>query len=147
MTKTEIVRNYIANNPDVDKRHLHQIMLDLHPEIFGTPKKAWSIVQTVFNSKTIPPGTEKPQNGVALSERQLRELYDIRSIVMRELSELREGEFWRDGDFTRKFQGKAGYRSVLESAEASAYKGKASGQVFWGHPKSIQKMKCDGVLI
>ena len=144
MTKSDIVREYIKENPEVKREDIPAIMMEMYPETFGTNKKAWAVVQNVFkHPKDEPPRAPT----LALSEQELREMYDIKAIVMRELKELKEGEFWRDADFTRKFQGKAGYRPVLESADASLYRGKASGQVFWGHPRSISKMKNDGVLI
>lgn len=90
----------------------------------------------------------KPQSTtMAMSEEQLRSMFDIRAIVLSELQKIKPDEFWRDGDFVKRFQGRSGFRSALESPEAQPYKGKASGQVFWGHPDSIDRMKSEGVLI
>ena len=84
----------------------------------------------------------------AITEDQLREMYNIRSIVFKELDALPMGGFYRDSSFVRKFQGKTGFRGVLESPEAQRYRGKGSGGVvFWGHPDSVQKMKNEGTLI
>ena len=89
--------------------------------------------------------SDKPS--VTLSEAQIREMFDMRTIVFKELSTLKRGEFWRDNDFVRKFQGRTGFRSILETPEASIYKGKNQGHVFWSHPESIAKMKQEGILI
>ncbi len=108
----------------------------------------WEFVKT--NGTPKPEPTRSPT--MAITEDQLRSMHDIRSIVMNELKKLRkteQGEFWRDADFVKRFQGKSGFRSILESPEAQPYRGKASGspQVYWSHPESIQKMKNEGTLI
>lgn len=92
--------------------------------------------------------TEIQAHDDAITEDQLREMYNIRSIVFKELKALEPGKFYRDSSFVRRFQGKTGFRGVLESPEAQIYKGKGSGGVvFWGHPDSIMKMKNEGTLI
>lgn len=100
----------------------------------------WEYTDSINAKNTIE---EKP----TLSEQQIREMFDMRTIVFKELAKLQKGEFWRDGDFVRKFHGKLGYRSILESPEASIYRGKNQGSVFWSHPESIAKMKNEGILI
>ncbi len=90
---------------------------------------------------------EKEEASPALTEQELRDMCDIKTIVFRELQSLKRGMFWRDPDFVRRLQGKPGYRSVLESPEAAAFRGKSQGRVYWSHPESIIKMKEAGILI
>lgn len=99
-----------------------------------------------YDNTPQPVKAELPDD--AISEDQLREMFNIRSIVFKELNALPAGCFYRDSTFVRKFQGKTGFRGVLESPEAQAFKGRGSGGVvFWGHPDSIRKMKNEGTLI
>ena len=147
MTKTNVVREFIANNPEVLKKDLHIKIYEKHPDIFGTKKKAWAVVQNAFKYGAAQKPCRDNRTSAAITEGQLREMFDVRTIVLKELETINKGEFWKDADLVRRFQGKGAYRSVLESPEAQKYKGKAGGQVFWSHPESIAKMKLEGVLI
>ncbi len=151
-SKSDIVRDYIKSNPQVDRKDLPRIMYESYPDIFVSLKRAWAVVANVEKHKPRSRGTtEKTQtHRGALSAEQLRSMHDIRSIVMNELKSLRKtdgGEFWLDADFVRRFRGRAGYRSILESPDAAPYRGKGDGKVYWSHPDSIKKMKQEGTLI
>ncbi len=145
-SKSDIVREYLKDNPDVSRKDLPRIMYESYPDIFVSLKRAWAVVANVYNHA---PQKIKPviKTTGSITEAELRSMYDIRKIVKDELDDIPKGEFWRDADFVRRFQGKAGFRSVLESPEVSQYRGKASGQVFWGHPDSIKKLKQEGILL
>jgi hypothetical protein len=165
-TKSDYVRNYLQQHPEIAQMKRFQIAKLLHqdkPEFFKSPKHADGIVENAlkYESRYLKPATHNmpehttpapfgtPQSAPqqALSEAELRAMFDIRQIVRTELDRISEGEFWKDADFTRRFQGKSGYRSILESQDAMPYRGKAGGQVFWGHPRSITKLKHEGILI
>ncbi len=153
MSKSDYVRQWIQETGVTDRTEVVKGVWKANPELFGTRKRAGSVVQNVFNCN-IPltadqPArqTKFPSSSGVLTEKDLRSMFDIRSIVWGELNTLQKGEFWKDADFVRRFQGKGAYRSVLESPEAQKYRGKAQGQVFWSHPESIARMKLDGVLI
>ena len=55
-----------------------------------------------------------------MTEEQLRIMFDIKVIVKNALEQLKEGEFWMDQDFVKRFglHGKPGMRQALESIEA-----------------------------
>ncbi len=150
MKKADLARQFISQNPDIPIREVHHAMHKKYPDVWPTYKRAWATVDDIKRSKggfvSKENGTEK-HSSQALTEEQVRIMFDIRAIVLSELRKLNRGEYWRDSDFVRRFQGKAGYRSVLDSPDAAPYRGKASGQVLWSHPDSIQKMRNDGVLI
>ena len=105
------------------------------------------ILSTRKSQKT--PQKQEPTQRPCMTEQQLRSTYDIRAVVMQALDQIKEGEYWYDGDFIRYFglQGKSGYRPVLESKDCEKYRGKAQGKVIYGHPSSIQRMKQEGVLL
>jgi hypothetical protein len=156
-TKSDYVRNYLQQHPEIAQLKRFQIAKLLHqdkPEFFKSPKHADGILESALKYEsrylqpddTPAPATNGKPTG-ALSESELRSMFDIRQIVRTELDRINEGEFWKDADFTRRFQGKSGYRSILESQDAMPYRGKAGGQVFWGHPRSITKLKHEGILI
>ena len=147
MTKSDVVREFIANNPEVPRKDVHNRVYEKYPDIFGSRKKAWAVVQNVYKHPDIPIKPTPLSSSAALTETQLREMFDIRSIVISELKGIPKGEFYRDHDFARRFQGKPGFRSILQGPEASAYCGKAQSQIFWGHPDSVKKMKSEGILI
>lgn len=129
------------------------------PHLFSSPDQIRDILRGKTSrenvSKSIEamqgqfPAVSVKQNKPCLNEKQLREMYDINSIVRKALKSISPNEFWPDAEFVRFFglQGKAGYRAALESAEALPHKGKAQGKVLWGHPSSIQQMKNEGVLL
>ncbi len=157
MSKSDYVRQWIKETGVIDRTEVVKGVWQANPELFGTKKRAGSVVQNVFNcsiplsaSASAPVKVKQtpfPSSSGVLTEKDLRSMFDIRSIVGKELNTLQKGEFWKDADFVRRFQGKGAYRSVLESPEAQKYRGKAQGQVFWSHPESIARMKLDGVLI
>lgn len=147
MTKSDYVRDYMKRNPGLSRAEITDGILKENPSMFASRKHAGSVVQNVFQAKTIPVQSDVAQNGAELTEDQLRSMFDIRKIVISELNTIAKGRFWRDADFVRRFQGKGAYRSVLESPDVQQFKGRAGGQVFWGNPESIQKLKNEGILL
>jgi hypothetical protein len=158
MTKSDHTRKFLEQNKGIEKSKprfaIAKMLCEQYPDIYQTPKRADAILQNVYKTNKIAvitpgvnlPKTIKPTNG-SLTEEQIRSMFDVRQIVITELNKIQPGEYWKDSDFTRRFQGKSGFRGVLESPESLPFRGKASGQVFWGHPKSIEKLKNEGVLL
>jgi len=83
-----------------------------------------------------------------ITEDQLRKKHDISYIVQVNLKKLPEGSFYTEAEFIQKcsLRGQSGYRPILDHPDISAYKGRASGTIYYGHPKGIEKMKSEGVL-
>lgn len=157
-TKSDYVRQFLADHPGIPEEEINKTIFDSNPELFGTRKRLGSVIQNVRitderrkkNEVVLPHPPKEYNNGVpsaAISEDQLRAMFDIREIVFTELRTLKKKEYWKDADFVRRFQGRGAYRSILETPEAQKYKGKAAGQVFWSHPESIAEMKLRGVLL
>ncbi len=147
MTKSDYVRDYMKINPGLSRAEITDGILKENPSMFASRKHAGSVVQNVFKAKTIPVQSDVAQNGAELTKDQLRSMLNIRNIVINELNKIERGKFWPDGAFVRRFQGKSGYRNVLDSPETVPYRGKGDGKIFWGHPESIYEMKNEGTLI
>ena len=171
MRSTEIVKSYIGKYPSLSDRALAKVIFDDHPGQWSTPGSVRTLLQTVKKRGNIPtpathtplftPNTPPPTNTPVpnapppetalnpLSELELRNAFDIRVIVHNALKTLVEGEFWPEQDFIRKhgLATRPGFRGALESDYTKPYKGKAQGKIFYSHPRSIDKLKQEGVLL
>lgn len=92
---------------------------------------------------------EKPTLSNLLTETDLRKRHDNAYKITKVASEIKEGVFVEEQTFIQqcKIKQHAGYRRIIERPEYDQYHGKADGLVYWGHPKSIKKMKQEGILI
>jgi len=159
-TKTALIIEWIEKNGIVESQsHTARLIYQDNPTFWLSPDTVRSLLrnkvlpklnggarQPVISQPAPPPVDDKPMG--AISEKELRDMYDIRAIVINALNAIKEGEFWRESDFVRRYlSGKSGYRGMLDSQDAMPYKGKASGQVFYGHPRNIEKLKHEGVLL
>lgn len=160
MTKSDFIREFIKQHGIIESQsNTARILHEQNPEMFPSAENARTTLKNVvveFDNYTPLPRGAHPKKDVSmngssyntLSEADLREMYDIRTITVNALKSLKDEEYWREADFIRKFlSGKTGFRSILDSKIAEPYKGKASGQVFYSSPSSILKMKEEGVLI
>ena len=148
MTKADYARNCIRENPHLTQKEVITKVCNDRPDMFPTRKQAWSVLQTIrrTNAEAIAPPVVS-NGGVFLSESDMRERYDIKRIVFKELSTIPDGKYIKDTDLTRRFAGRGGFRGVLDSPEAQPYRGKAGGVIYWGHPSGIARLKGDGILI
>jgi hypothetical protein len=163
MTEAQkVIKEYQEKSPDLAPTTLAKKIYRDFPNVFRSVEQIRSIIRgrttgAVISfhesgKKPIPEFGNKAAIVKPISGKELRNMYNIKAIVMRALESLpytEEGVFWRDADFIRKFElhGRPGYRSILESEETKPYRGKAQGQTIWGHPKSIQQMKNEGTLL
>jgi hypothetical protein len=99
-------------------------------------------------SLSTAPITKQQKPAFGISEETLRAKYDIAFIVKKNVKELQEGVYLTEPEFIKlcNLRGIPGYRAIIDDLDFSAYKGKAGGNIYWSHPKSIQKMKSEGVL-
>ena len=159
MTKTDIVRQWVQEHGiPVSQRQTALNIYNAHPGVMANPESVRLLLRKFVLPELDyrPDGRKKKTTNQpkpimtteSLSESEIRELFDIKTIVKNALESLKEGEFWRESDFIRRnLNGKSGFRSILESSYSQPYRGKAQGQVFYSHPKSIQKLKEEGVLL
>jgi hypothetical protein len=162
MTEAQkLVKSYREEFPDLLPTQLAKKIFHDFPGVFRSVEQVRSIIRgrTVGSGilithpeKNPPDPSVKTDIVKSLSGQELRNMYNIKAIVIRALKSLpyqEEGIFWRDADFVRRFglHGRPGYRAILESEETRPYRGKAQGQIIWGHPKSIEEMKNEGTLL
>lgn len=153
--KSDIIREFIEKNGMVDdsERATARAIFEANPGVWNDLDNVRNLMRSVVFRKNprpcvTPKVVTREVSTDSLSETQLRELFDVKTIVTNALNSLKPGEFWREPDFIRRnLNGKSGYRSVLESNLTQPFRGKASGQVFYSHPASIEKMKEEGVLL
>lgn len=90
---------------------------------------------------------DKPITG-GISEEQLRMKLDNRYILKKACEELARGTFYKNSEFVLKAGIKAGtaYRDIIEHPDFENFRGKNSGEIYWGHPESILKLKQEGIL-
>lgn len=83
-----------------------------------------------------------------MNENELKQKHDQFTILMNEVKKIPEGRFIEESQILRKagLWGKPGYRSTSDRPEFKQFRGKADGTVYFGHEKSIQKLKMEGVL-
>lgn len=100
---------------------------------------------------TNPVDNNVPVSGVqTITEAEIREKYDKKYIVQKHAKMIKEGEFYDEDSFIRFCSLNPrvpGFRKALDSPEFKIYKGKADGDVYWGHPSSVEKLKNDGTFI
>ena len=159
MTKTDIIRKWVQEyGIPVSQRKTAIDIYNANSDTMKNPESVRLLLRkfvlpelddnTNNRKKNETNQPEQIMSTESLSESDIRELFDIKTIVKNALENLKEGEFWREPDFIRRnLNGKSGFRSVLESNYSQPYRGKAQGQVFYSHPKSIQKLKEEGVLL
>jgi len=85
-----------------------------------------------------------------LTEKELRERYDVHFIITESCKKLEKGIFLQDSEFIQIAGVRAipGYRQILDHPDFSGYRGKAKGNiVYWSHPDSIMRMKEEGILM
>lgn len=89
-----------------------------------------------------------PEKTAGITEDQFRAKFDLRYIVDNKCKELKEGMFLSMGEFIRFccISATPGYRDVLLHTDFDQYRGKIRGDFYWSHPKSITKMKNEGIL-
>lgn len=149
MLKREIIKEWIKKNGmrESERQTARDIYAD-YPHLWNGYMSVRGVLRKINNNGTHEPVKKPTEKQDIITEDQLRSMYDIKTIVISALSSLIDGEYYREADFIRRhLAGKSGYRSILESRIAQPYKGKASGQVFYSHPASIQKMKEEGILV
>jgi hypothetical protein len=171
-TKTQLIKEWVDKNGiPVSQSQTSRDIFDDDPVFWGSPGAVRTLLRLKvipgldnytpipvggFNKKTLSASTSttkptlKQQTPAeVLSIDDLREMYDIKTIVMNALDSIKEGQFWKEGDFNRRFlNGKTGYRSILESSIAQNYRGKATGgQIYYSHPTSMRQAKDGGYLL
>ncbi len=153
----QIIYQYKLNEekPETSIRKAAAQLRQLEPGRWANDDSAkTAIVRHLRKIKNMPAHQNGGQKNY-ITEAELRQKYDIRAIVMHALGSIPEkdkyGErvFYPDAEFVRQFglQGRTGYRSVLEDSPSAPYRGRAQGRTIWGHPRSIQLMKDEGVLL
>ena len=104
-----------------------------------------------------PPITDKPATdieqaptrkgkGIKLSE--LKKKYSLPAVIKTYLESLGNGEVIDEREMMEDIDIKKwpNYRSVLNSPEMEAYRGRVRNITYWGTPKTIQEGKADGTL-
>ena len=83
-----------------------------------------------------------------ITEDQIRQRHDMFYKLKKALESINAGEFIEEQKVLKQLGmwGKPGYRSAVEANEIKAYRGKADGTVYYGHPERIQALKEEGVL-
>lgn len=104
-----------------------------------------STVDAIIKPTPTPPPTK--QSG--LTEKQLRERFDIRYIVSQSCEKLKSGTFLTTSEFIQFCGFTAGtrYRDIIDHPDYEDYRGKNGGNVFWSSRESILKMKNEGILM
>ena len=89
-----------------------------------------------------------PPTMTGISEAQLRQKHDTKFIIQQAANSLKEGTFITETDFIKQcnVQSHQGFRQFLNDEDFNLYRGRASGTTYWSHPKSIAKMKSEGIL-
>lgn len=168
--KEQLIKKVIEENPGLGRISLGRIAYSIDSSMFVNVGSAQNAVKSFKEGRRLKytgrfeerdsskeeqieqivhKSSHSVNKSLALTEEQLRIMFDIKVIVKNALGQLKEGEFWMDQDFVKRFglHGKPGMRQALESIEASKFRGKAGGKVIWSHPNSIEKMKNEGILI
>lgn len=128
---------------------------------FSGPKQRWQCRDCNTNTYILPTETRivpkvTPQKNeiimtakIGLTEAEIREKYDVGFIVRQHCEKLKEGVYLQDAEFIQSAGIRAipGYRQILDHPDFSSFRGKAKGAiVYWSHPKSIKKLKDDGIF-
>lgn len=90
----------------------------------------------------------KKIDSIGISEETLRQKHDTKFILVTAAADLQEGRYLTQSEFIMQAGVRmgTGYRDVIEHPDFDKYKGRAAGQTYWSHPKSITKLKQEGVL-
>ena len=91
---------------------------------------------------------EIPKRTVGITEAELRARFDVKFKLETAAKGLQEGKFLTRQEFVdiSGLKSLGGYTSVMERPEFDQYRGKAGGTEYWGHPKSMLRMKEEGIL-
>jgi hypothetical protein len=145
------IKEYLRTNSN---NHLNQkSLVDACEKELGYTRK--TISNSIYEMKKA--GEHLPYGGVTrptqsfktgLSEEELRAKHDTNFIVKQAVKSLQEGVYLVDSEFIKQcnLRTTSGYRSVLDHPDFKDYRGRAGSVVYWSHPKSINKLKQEGVL-
>jgi transposase-like protein len=97
----------------------------------------------------VDPEVKQPANTkMGITEAELRKKHDASYIILTAAENLKEGVYLTDYEFLQlcKLNANAGYRRITDQDQFDKYRGRAQKIIYWSHPKSIEKMKSQGVL-
>jgi hypothetical protein len=98
----------------------------------------------------VPVGIPR-KNGkaTAFSEADIRQRHDHDYRLEQAVRSLKKGEYYLEADFRDHVAQvpSSQFRRYAERTKYDEYKGRAKGCTYWGHPRSIEQLKKDGVLI
>jgi len=96
----------------------------------------------------VGPEVKLPGAKLGITEAELRRKHDASFIILTAAEGLKEGVYLTDYEFMQlcKLNANAGYRRITDQDQFDKYRGRAQKIIYWSHPKSIEKMKSQGVL-
>lgn len=96
-----------------------------------------------------PVSAKKERDVTAISETDIRQKHDLYFKINQAAQSIEEGKFYTEVDFRECIVrvSAAAFRRPADDDGFVRYKGRASGITYWGHPKSIQKLKDERVLL
>jgi hypothetical protein len=107
----------------------------------------------VFSDQPVKRGPAKKKDDIpvprfrTISEDEIRSRHDDLYKIRQGAKSLPRGEFTPDNEFKDGCQISPKGRSLTREREFDIYHGKApGGDVYWGHPDSIARLKADHVL-